>query len=243
MVSVKERIWEELDVLVKQGYELLGELAKDDDKKFKIAYQSWYTRALTVIRQLIPERLEEFTNLYKEQRRKSITVDTYSISDYLQGLAIIGVLESNKTRDAAGMRFFQQYQILESAQTRLDDILTNIYGIVQAEILDNELDAATELLRARHIRSAGTLAGVVLERHLAKVCSSRTLKAGRKKPTLADWNDILKDANVYDIPIWRGIQRLTDIRNLCAHPGDREPTKEEVDELIRGVERITKTIF
>ena len=40
-----------------------------------------------------------------------------------------------------------------------------------------------------------------------------------------------------------GIQRLADIRNLCTHPKDREPTKEEVDELISEAERITKTIL
>jgi hypothetical protein len=80
-------------------------------------------------------------------------------------------------------------------------------------------------------------------RDLAKVCSSKSLTTRKKKPTLSDWNDILKDADVYDVSTWRGIQRFADIRNLCAHPGDRDPTKEEVDELIRGVERITKTIL
>lgn len=232
MSSVKERINKELKALLEQGSQLLEELGKKAEKNFRLSYQTWYTRALAVVRQLIPERLGEFTSLYDEKG------NPYAIGKYLRRMRI-----SIDERNAAYMRFLQQYQILESAQTRLDDILANIHGLVQAEILDNELDAATELWRAGHIRSAGTLAGVVLERHLAKVCSSRNLATRKKKPTLADWNDILKDANVYDTPSWRGIQRLADIRNLCAHPGDRDPTKEEVDELIRGVERITKTIF
>ena len=187
------------------------------------------------MKQLIPERLDEFTRLYYD---KDVT---YTIAGYLRG-----GYSAYTVQDAllgARNRFVQQYLILESAQSRLDDILSNIYGLIQADILDNELDAATELWRAGHIRSAGTIAGVVLERHLAKVCSSRNLTTRKKKPTLADWNDILKDGNVYDIPTWRGIQRFVDIRNLCTHPKDRDPTKEEVDELIRGVEHITKTIF
>jgi hypothetical protein len=233
MANVRERIGSELKSLLKQGLELrVEQLSKKGDINFRIGYQDWYTRALAVAQQLLPERIDEFTNLYNNKKTG------YDIAGYL--------LDSSPTIyhvNAARMRFMQQYQILESAQTRLDDILTNIHGLVQAEILDNELDAASELLRAQHIRSAGTLAGVVLERHLAKVCSSRNLTSHKKKPTLADWNDILKDANAYDIPTWRGIQRLIDIRNLCAHPGDRDPTREEVDELIREVGRITKTIL
>lgn len=235
MSSMRDRIREELKGLAEQGLELREDLRSKDAKNFKRDYQAWYTQALAVVKQLIPERLDEFTRLYYD---KDVT---YTIARYLR----VGYSSStaHNARVGAHNRFLQQYLILESAQSRLDDILTNIYGLLQAELLDSELDAATELWRAGHIRSAGTIAGVVLERHLAKVCSSRGLTTRKKKPTLADWNDILKDANVYDTPTWRGIQRLTDIRNLCAHARDRDPTKEEVDELVRGVERITKTIL
>lgn len=235
MANVRERIGKELENLMEQGVQLFRDLHTKDALKFKSEYQTWYTRALAVVKQLIPERLDEFTRLYYD---KDVT---YTIARYLRGSYTASTAGSALV--GANNRFLQQCRILESAQTRLDDILTNILALVQAEILDNELDAATELWRARHIRAAGTLAGVVLERHLAKVCSARNLTSRKKKPTISDWNDVLKDANVYDIPTWRGIQRLTDIRNLCAHPGDREPTKEEVDELVRGVEHITKTIF
>ena len=60
--------------------------------------------------------------------------------------------------------------------------------------------------------------------------------------SIADFNDAFKD-NVYDTVEWRRIQRLGDIRNLCDHNKDREPTKEELDELIGGTERAIKTIF
>jgi hypothetical protein len=235
MVGVRERISRELESLIEEGSQLLESLRTKKATDFDKGYQTWYTRALAVVKQLIPERLDEFTRLYHD---KDVI---YTIARYLRR-----GYSSYDTQDAlvgARNRFLQQCLILQSAQTRLDDILTNIHGLVQAEIVDSELDAATELWKAGHIRPAGTLAGVVLERHLAKVCSSKNLASRKKKPTLVDWNDLLKEANVYDIPTWRGIQRLVDIRNLCAHLGDREPTKEEVDELIRGAERITKTIL
>lgn len=235
MANIRGRISDEIEALLREGLYLARELKKADDSKFRAGYQIWYTRALAVVKQLIPERLDELTRLYYD---KDVT---YTIAHYLR--CGYSTYTARDARVGANNRFLQQYRILESAQTRLDDILTNIYGLVQAEILDSELDAATELWRAGHIRAAGTIACVVLERHLAKVCSSRGLTTRKKKPTLSDWNDILKDANVYDIPTWRRIQHFIDIRNLCAHPGDREPTKEEVGELVRGVERITKTIF
>ena len=64
----------------------------------------------------------------------------------------------------------------------------------------------------------------------------------KKSPTIADYNDVLKD-NVYDTVEWRKVQYLGDARNLCGHKKDREPTKDEVEELISGTERIIKTIF
>ena len=39
------------------------------------------------------------------------------------------------------------------------------------------------------------------------------------------------------------IQRLGDLRNLCDHNKQREPIKEDVYELINGVEKVTKTIY
>ena len=232
MVDVRNSIKEWIEALLKEGLYLMRELKKKDDSRFRAGYQTWYTRGLPIVRQLLPERLDEFTNLYDDKKA------LYDISGYL--------LDDNPSTGEfrhAYMIFVQQYRILESAQTRIDDVLTNIHGLVQAEILDSELDAAIELWKAGHIRSAGTLAGVVLERHLAKVCSSKNLKIIKKNPVLSDFNDALKDAGVYDTPTWRGVQRLTDIRNLCAHARDREPTKEEVEELIRGVEKIAKTIL
>ena len=37
---------------------------------------------------------------------------------------------------------------------------------------------------------------------------------------------------IYDIINWRFIQHLGDIRNFCDHKKQREPLKEEIEELI-----------
>ena len=92
------------------------------------------------------------------------------------------------------------------------------------------------------LRASGAICGVVLEKHFAKVCDNHNITIKKKNPTIADYNDNLKDV-IYDTIEWRRIQRLGDIRNLCDHNKDRTPTKEEVDELILGTDRIIKTMF
>ena len=208
-------------------------------------YQRWYTRALVVVRQLIPERLPEFEEQYKLDKRKGIDSSTYTISDYLLGCMVTDILDEEVFSSFAAFqrRFLNQLAILRSAQTRIDSILADIKGIIRADLFDTELETARELLKNDYFRPAGVVAGVVLEGHLSAVCENHMIKITKKNPGIGDYNDKLKDGEVYDIPNWRFIQRLGDIRNLCGHKRKREPTKEEVEELISGVEKVIKTVF
>lgn len=89
----------------------------------------------------------------------------------------------------------------------------------------------------------GIVAGVVLERHLKGVLANHQLSLGRKKSQIGNLNNALKEDKVIDIPRWREISRLGDIRNLCGHDGVREPTAEEVEELLKETEKIIASIF
>lgn len=93
------------------------------------------------------------------------------------------------------------------------------------------------------MRAAGALAGVILERHLQRVAINHEIKISKKNPTISDLNDPLKVDGIYDIPTWRKIQLMADIRNLCSHQKDSEPNKEQVVELIEGVSTIIKSVF
>ena len=83
----------------------------------------------------------------------------------------------------------------------------------------------------------------MLERHLTQVCDNHGVKIGKKTPGIADLNDALKDANIVDVPQWRFIQHLADIRNLCGHSKKAEPTQDQVNDLIAGVMKVSKTLF
>ncbi|ECZ7037335.1 hypothetical protein F8X97_15420, partial [Salmonella enterica] len=93
------------------------------------------------------------------------------------------------------------------------------------------------------VRAAGAVAGVVLEKHLSHVCNQHKLKLRKAHPTISDYYQTLKDSDIIDTPTWRFIQHLGDIRNLCDHNKDREPTKVDVSELITGIEKVIKTVF
>jgi len=214
---------------------------------FKARYQVWYSEAKALIRQVLPDRLSDFVRIYEKPKpRKDITFENYKIEDYLQGLTVTrGNYEKVKIvgPDAAIPQFRQQLAILESVRARFTSSLFDIRQLVQADLLDSELDAAEELAKNRFTRAAGAVAGVVLERHLAQGCENHAIKLAKKAPGITDLNNALKEASVIDIPQWRFIQHLADIRNLCDHKGRSEPTTEQVDDLIAGVRKTTKTLF
>ena len=91
-------------------------------------------------------------------------------------------------------------------------------------------------------RAAGVMAGVVLEAHLKQVCANNQIKL-KKNPSINDFNSLLKEKKKIEIDVFRFIQRLGDLRNLCGHNKNSIPTKEKVVELIEGTEKIIKTVF
>ena len=211
---------------------------------FPEKYQTWYSESLESIRQILPSRLEDFTEYYKPRNnRKDITYENYSISDYLQGLRVTYLGEVKVDGKAAVPKFKQQLKIIESLNKRFESSLFDIKHLVQADLFDNELEASRELLKKGFTRAAGAVAGVILESHLQTVCENHKVKISKSKPTIADYNDLLKKSGVIDMPTWRKIQFLGDIRNLCDHKKKAEPKKEEIEELIEGVNKIMKNIF
>lgn len=216
----------------------------DKIPRFNSEYQTWYSESLILIKQLLPDRLGDFVKLYeKPKTRKSIEYGNYVIEDYLQGLRVTFGGEKRVGPEAAISQFEQQVNILKSIEKRFESSLFDIRQLVQADLFDSELATAKELNKKGFIRGAGAIAGVIIEKHLNQVLINHNLSLTKKNPTISDLNDKLKASEVFDTPTWRKIQHLGDIRNLCDHNKDREPTKEEVDELIIGTDKLIKTIY
>ncbi len=268
MPVTKEQLFKEVEALVKEGLEIFraalkspektaaksrsktggdnteGEEPKEAPLQFVVTYQSWYTRALPLVKLVLPDRYVEFVEQYKLDRRKEIDFLTYTISDYLIGLQVTRA--GQQVVNGAGAmttKFQHQIFILRTCADRLASALSDIEGTLRAELFDDELEAAAELLKKGHVRAAGALAGVTLERHLGSVAKRHGIAVGKKDPTIADLNEALKKEGVIDVPIWRSVQRYADIRNLAVHNKQRDPSAEEIEELLAGAQRTVKTLF
>lgn len=224
----------------KQYLELLKNLPSFTEK-----YQYWYTESLSIIKLLLPDRMNDFVKLYEKPKgRKDIKYGNYVIEDYLQGLSVTrSQYEKVVGPEAAIKQFQQQLNILKSVKRRFESSLFDIKQLVQADLFDSELDAARELNKKGFTRGAGAVAGVVLESHLSQACDNHKIKVTKKNPTINDLNQLLKDNEVIEMTTWRLIQHLADLRNLCDHKKKRDPKTEDIDELIKGVGKITKTLF
>ncbi len=208
------------------------------------AYQSWYSKAYAVIKQVLPDRLSDFASYYEEKKgRKSLTPESYRIKDYLHGLSV--TQHNGKTLvdgSAAIPLFQQQLQILKAARDSLSSVLIDLEGLLQADLFDSEIDSAASLAKAGYLRAAGALCGVVIEKHLKHVNDLHNLTI-KKNPGIADLSQSLKEAGVITMPQWRQIQHLADIRNLCSHAKSDEPSKDDIQDLVDGTKKILKTVY
>ncbi len=225
----------------------LGNKAKEfieEIPSFSSTYQRWYSESKVLIKLLLPDRLDDFVRHYEKPKgRKDISFENYRIEDALQGLRITRAGDVLADAAAAIPHVQQQFQILKSVQARFESSLFDIRQLVAADLLDSELEAAGELAKNKFLRAAGAVAGVVLEKHLMQVCNNHSIKVSKKAAGINDLNELLKRASVIDVPQWRFIQHLGDIRNLCDHNKAAEPTPSQVDDLVTGVGKVTKTIF
>lgn len=242
-MSKRELIREELEALRKEGATLAVAFQKEEDQ-FQFDYQRWYTKALKAVASLAPDRLKEFRSYYEvDPKRKALGYGTYVIQDYMKGVAPSKSRYSDfDTRKETLKCFFNQLAILMSLTDRIDSVLSNIEGELYAELQDSEIVVARQIAKVS-LRAAGALMGVVIEGHLQKVASKHGTKVPKKNPTIADLNGPLKAAGVIDTPTWRKISLLADLRNLCSHKKDTEPTRKQVEELIENAEWLTKNVF
>lgn len=210
---------------------------------FKDKYNAWYNESLVLIKQLIPERYDDFISFYKQPKRKAITYETYTISDYLNGLTVTRGGKEVFKQSSIITKYKQQFAIVESIKSRFDSSLYNIKEILQADLFDSELDAAKELQKKGFLRAAGAICGVVIERHLSQVCERREIKVTKKNPSINDFNTLLQSNNVIGVQDMRFIQLMGDIRNKCDHNKKEEPTDDDITTIISGAQKIIKNIY
>ena len=243
-MSRKQLIKKELIDVYNSGAEVLQDFKDQKYDDFQYNYQSWYTKAIRAVQHLASDRLVEFRSYYEiDPKRKTLGYGTYVIQDYFKGVIPSRLHHPDfNNKSQVAVAFFNQLTIFKSVIDRVDSLLGNIEDELYAEIQDSEIIVAKQLIKVSP-RAAGALMGVVIEGHLQKVAEGHSIKVAKRNPTISDLNDPLKNANIIDTPTWRKITFLADLRNICSHKKDEEPTKEQVQELIEGTDWLIKNVF
>lgn len=111
--------------------------------------------------------------------------------------------------------------------------LSTTRSLIQAEVFDDELEQARELLSNKFMSAAAIVTGVVLETTLRELCTRHGISPGK----LDTMNSDLAKAGVYNKLNQKRITVLADIRNSVAHGKSEGLTLDDVDNMIRDVER------
>lgn len=244
-----EKIKKECLKLCEEGVELSKKF--DNPLEVAIPYQSWYNKSLYLIKTIIPERLAEFCSYYNRKEYKVFDFSKYSIQDYLSGLQPAKPLVIVKDLPACAISMFlQQIAIVQSIEEFVESVARSLNFEIIAEVNDTEIKTARKLLRY-NVRASGCIVGVVLESHLKRVLKKYNPldKTKDKDLNLSVLNDKLRELHIIDDVLWRKIQWLSDIRNLCDHnkidevTGQTiEPQKDDVKDFIDSTEKIIKII-
>ncbi len=158
--------------------------------------------ALATIERIAGKNSQYYENIPQESVLSSLSV----VSDKSFIPTVTGVLIA--LRDAV------EQDLLQSLESRL-----------RANIHDDFLAQASELLDASYHVAAVVLTGGVLENHLQKMIQAGGLTLSNNG-SISKYNDLLWNNNVYNKPVWRRIQSIGDLRNDAAH-GEGSTIKPE----------------
>jgi hypothetical protein len=207
-----------------------------DETRFEERYQSWYSRALPLMKQLALDRYHEFQSFYVvDPRYPWSNTSAYVIQDYLRG---------READDAGGetVRCFRnQLAILKSISDRLTWGQMDTDDQKERGMQLGFLETARNLIDINE-RAAGAMAGTVLETFLQKLTTKHQLKFRKQAPSLREYIDALHSGKVLDIPIHSQATWVAEIANRSRAPGE-SPTKPQVRDLIDGTQWLITHIF
>ncbi len=123
--------------------------------------------------------------------------------------------------------------------------------LIEAEVFDDFLEQAEELLRKKYHGAAAVITGCVLEDGLRKLCKRNgitVINQGTKSISVDDatidpMNVELAKAGIYNALWQKKITALADLRNKAAHGKWTEFTEKDVEDMIRDVRRFMEDYF
>lgn len=182
-------------------------------------YEGWHSQGRFLVSAYLPNRESEFENLHDNFRKALMCeVDIDNAGSYQRKL--LGPIKSQKA-------------ILQSIPDKVEIEELKARKQISEKITIDEIQRAKTLIEESHVRPAGVVAGVALERHLLTLCetSDQDLDFGYMDG-IASLAKTLSNAGEIDDNKERQLEYLGGIRNDCSHANKEEPNKAEVERLI-----------
>lgn len=171
---------------------------------------NWIIKALNIVSRTCGENSQHFKQLEKvgEALGSELTIQTIG--------RLIAIFRAAKEDFEKGFIF-------------------EIKEITQAEIFDDELDQAQELLEHNFLIPSAVIAGTVLESKLRWLCEKHSIPIGKLDKMNAD----LAKANVYNKNTHKKITAIAAIRNSAAHGQKEDFDVSDVELMILEVKNFT----
>ena len=240
----KRRLKKQLEVVIlhfsdkkKKEEEPAPEPLPVDETHFEERYQSWYSRALPLMKQLAPDRYAEFQSFYVvDPRYPWGKTSAFVIQDYFRGR------DSDDPGEETTRCFKNQLAILKSVADRLAWASLDTDDQVERGLQLALIGTARGLMDINE-RAAGVLVGTVLEAYLKKLAARHKLKFRKQSPPPAELAEALKAAKIFDVAVWSQATWLAEIRERCQKAGGQAPTKLQVRDLVDGTQWLITNVF
>jgi len=111
--------------------------------------------------------------------------------------------------------------------------LFKLNSLISAEVIDDVLEQAQELLTAKSVGPACVIAGVALETTLKKLCDNNSIPHAKLDKMNAD----LAKAGIYNVGVQKQVTAWAHWRNDAAHGTWNTFTEQDILDMIKGVQR------
>lgn len=218
-MTLKDELRSQLDQLIVQGQRLVesyrpGEMGSTSSDVPEVDFRAFYTAGLAALERVAGTGSVFYRSVPAATTVKSLSFPGYEVESPVS--ALTGALVALRDAVDGGL--------LVRLETRL-----------RANVHDDFLQQARDLLDAGYHVAAMVLVGGVLENHLLKMVTSRGL-SWSGSGSLSKYNDLLRD-NPYPLPVWRRIQAIGDVRNHAAHGDTGAVNVDDVADAHRYVGR------
>jgi len=187
------------------------------DKVDSDSATEWRMRCLNLLKRVFSTESDYYL-MFKEQ---SSGFDSFSNYDYVA----------------------QALSILKAAKTDYENgYLFDTRALIQAEVFDDFLDQAAQLLENGYFGPAAVVAGAVLEDGLRKLCQQNNTVVSARA-TIEPMNVALAKTGLYGIVIQQKISALAAIRNKAAHGKWDEFDANDVGQMIGQVRIFMENSF